>query len=71
METEKGLGGIHGLLELHHDNRNSGPQPPCSSHTESYFLLTSLSWPPLLAAWHSPPGGLQGLPCPAVGEGTL
>lgn len=72
MGPEKGLDGTHSLLDLYHGNRDSqhsgydGPQPPCSSHTESYFLLTSLSWPPLLASWHSSSGGLQGQPCPAV-----
>lgn len=69
---EKGPSGKHSLLELYHGDRDGqpsehgSPQPPCSSHTESYFLLTSLSWPPLLASWHISSGGLQGQPCPAV-----
>lgn len=43
MGPEKGLGGMHSLLDLYHGNRDSqhsgydDPQPPCSSHTESYF----------------------------------
>lgn len=69
---ERDLSGKHSLLELYHGNRDGqpsehgGPQPPCSSHTESYFLLTSLSWPPLLTSWHISLGGLQGQPCPAM-----
>jgi hypothetical protein len=74
MGSEKGLSGTHSLLEFYHGNRDSqhsgcdGLQPPCSSHTGSYFLLTSLSWPPLLLLGTVPREGFRASPTLQCGD---